>query len=111
MFTDFKFAARSFWKTPGFTSIVVLTLGLGIGATTAVFSVVNTVLLRPLRVRQRPQENGVDHAEDGGGSSDAEPQRQHDNGRKAGRFPKGTGGKFEIGKHGLLLVWGPRHHL
>ena len=71
VFHDVKFALRVFRKSPIFTAVVLLTLALGIGANTAIFSIVNAVLLRPLPFRDSNRLEKITFSNPGVGLRDA----------------------------------------
>lgn len=62
MFSGLRFAARSLIHSPGFTLLAIITLGLGIGSNTAMFSVLNLILLKPLPYPQSEQLDRIDRA-------------------------------------------------
>ena len=74
MLADFKYALRQLWKAPGFTLTAILTLALGIGANTAIFTLVDSIMLRPLPFPQQTRLMRI-------GYGDGDPN--------AAYFPKG----------------------
>ena len=59
-----------------------------------------------MRIRQRPQEHGVDHAEDGGVGADAEGERDDGDNAEGGRLDQHPDGVTEIGQHKLIIgLW------
>src|SRR5688572_15771843 len=63
---DIRYAARKLARTPAFTAIAAFTLALAIGATTAIFSVINGVLLKPLPFHEPDRVVRVTNVRDGG---------------------------------------------
>ena len=66
MFPNLRYAGRQFAKNPSFTEIVVLTLALGIGANTAIFSIVNATYLRALPYPQADRLVSLGERKDSG---------------------------------------------
>jgi predicted permease len=71
LFADLRYAARMLRRSPGFTAIAVLTIALGIGSTTAIFSVVDATLLHPLPFPHPEQLVGIEDDLPGVGARDA----------------------------------------
>jgi hypothetical protein len=91
---DIKHSIRMFIKNPSFTLTAIAALTLGIGANTAIFSIVNTVLLKPVPFPERPRSSCIRH-----GSGNAESDRV-----SRGLVPRTKGRAHRAGRSVALRV-------
>jgi putative ABC transport system permease protein len=78
LFRNISYAVRTLTRTPTFTATVVLTLALGMGANSAVFSAIDTVLLRPLPFPDGDRLVLITHKREGSGATGVAPTRVED---------------------------------
>jgi putative ABC transport system permease protein len=83
---DIRYAFRLLYRQPAFTAVAVITLALGVGATTAVFTVVNGVLLRPLPYQEPDRIVQLFHGRNGRLSMTYSPMNYHDVTTQSGVF-------------------------
>lgn len=95
---DLRFTFRQLGKTPSFAVTAVLTLALGIGANTAIFSLVNTILLKPLPVENPGQITALAMSQDKGPTLGFFP------GRRSKRFALRASARTARSLH-ITLAW------
>jgi putative ABC transport system permease protein len=106
MLFDLKFAFRQLWKSPGFTIVAIATLAVGIGACTAMFSVADAVLLKPLPFHE-PQRLVWIENNGGGGLSGATTRVDTFNGwREQNKSFESLAAYFAFFDYGRLMLTG-----
>src|SRR6266404_4140382 len=99
LLSSLRLAARSLARSPGFTLLAIITLGLGIGANTAMFSAVNSILLKPLPYPDGAQLDRIDRATPQNPQGRVSPADFLDLRREASRY--GEIGAYALGDTSL----------